>query len=170
AGILPAGRLDEFRYSSYWYLRRPKQRPARLRMEAALSAVGDLPDRTAGWKCYADHLVWQAAEGPAGKNAAYVSLSRGWAIGGEQFKQALLQDHAVARSAEQRARLHSGGGKGSLAEIGALESRGGRAPESNDRRVKRLAGGAARHGQPFLRQQTRREPAQKPTWRSRQMA
>jgi putative transposase len=99
AGILPAGRLDEFRYSSYWYLRRPKERPACLRANSALCAAGDLPDRAAGWKCYADYLTWQAAEGPAGKNAAYASLSRGWAIGGEEFKQALLRDHAVATEA-----------------------------------------------------------------------
>jgi len=43
----------------------------------------------ARWRSYADHLAWQAADGPAGKNAAYVTLSRGWAIGGNDFKQAL---------------------------------------------------------------------------------
>jgi hypothetical protein len=52
-----------------------------------------------GWNRYADYLAWQATEGPAGKNAAYVSLTRGWAIGGPEFKRALLQDHAVATAA-----------------------------------------------------------------------
>jgi len=33
---------------------------------------------------------------PAGKNQAYVALSRGWALGGPAFKKALLKDHAVA--------------------------------------------------------------------------
>jgi hypothetical protein len=96
AGIIPVARLGEYRPSSYWYLARPKERPAFLRMEASLAAAGELPDKAAGWKSYADYLAWQAAEGPAGKNAAYVSLTRGWAIGGGEFKAALLQDHAIA--------------------------------------------------------------------------
>ena len=41
-------------------------------------------------------LAWQLAEGPAGRSKAYVSMSKGWALGGKSFKQTLLQDHAVA--------------------------------------------------------------------------
>jgi putative transposase len=52
-------------------------------------------DRT-GWGCYADYLTWQAAEGPAGKNAAYISLSSGWALGSDEFKQALVRDYKLA--------------------------------------------------------------------------
>lgn len=96
AGLVPAERLAEYRYSSYWYLRRPKARPACLRLEGALLGAGDLPDTATGWNRYADYLAWQAAEGPAGKNRAYVALSRGWALGSPAFKQALLKDHAVA--------------------------------------------------------------------------
>jgi hypothetical protein len=66
-----------------------------LSCEAALRAAGELPDENAGWKSYLDYLAWQAEEGPAGKNRAYASLSRGWAIGSNEFKQALLQDEAV---------------------------------------------------------------------------
>lgn len=99
AGSIPVERLGEHRFSSYWYLRRPNQRPACLQVRAALAGAGDLPDTRAGWDHYADYLAWQAAEGPAGKNAAYVSLTRGWAIGGPEFKRALLQDHAVATAA-----------------------------------------------------------------------
>lgn len=99
AGIVPIGRLSEYRASSYWYLKRPQARPAFLRMEAALAGAGELSDQAAGWKSYASYLAWQAAEGPAGKNAAYVSLTRGWAIGGGEFKEALLRDQAVATEA-----------------------------------------------------------------------
>jgi len=60
-----------------------------------LCAAGNLPDTAAGWRHYADYLAWQAEEGPAGRNAAYASLSRGWAIGGDDFKRALLEDEAV---------------------------------------------------------------------------
>ena len=34
--------------------------------------------------------------GPAGKSKAYVSLSKGWALGTKDFKQTLLRDQAVA--------------------------------------------------------------------------
>jgi putative transposase len=101
AGVLPVIRLGEYRYSSYWYLRQPKVRPAGLRLETALTEAGGLADTTAGWNSYADYLAWQAAEGPAGKSKAYVSMSRGWALGSAGFKRTLMQDHALA--AESRA-------------------------------------------------------------------
>ena len=96
AGIIPVVRLGEYRHSSYWYLQRPRQRPYFLRAETALSEAGQLADTPAGRRSYADYLAWQLAEGSAGRSAAYVSMSRGWALGGPEFKRALLQDHTVA--------------------------------------------------------------------------
>ncbi len=96
AGIVPVERLKEYRYSSYWYLNQPQLRPACLQATTALAAAGALADTPAGWKSYAEYLGWQATEGPVGKSKAYVSMSKGWALGGTGFKQALLQDHAVA--------------------------------------------------------------------------
>jgi REP element-mobilizing transposase RayT len=106
AGVLPVGRLAEYRYSSYWYLRRPKQRPAFLQLGTVLAETGGWGDHAAGWTSYADHLAWQAAEGPTGKSQAYVSLSQGWALGSAGFKQTLVRDHALA--AESRAWEHQG--------------------------------------------------------------
>jgi hypothetical protein len=99
AGIVPAARVAEYRYSSLWYLSRPNERPAVLDVGATLRAAGELPDAASGWKRYVDYLGWQAEEGPAGKNRAYASLSRGWAIGSDAFKQALLKDEAVLADA-----------------------------------------------------------------------
>jgi REP element-mobilizing transposase RayT len=96
AGVVTPVALDSYRYSSYWYLARPKQRPAFLQLGRTLREVGDLVDTPAGWKAYADFLAWQAAEGPAGKSKAYVSLSKGWALGSGEFKAALIQDHQLA--------------------------------------------------------------------------
>lgn len=96
AGLVTPAALGGYRYSSYWYLVRPKQRPAFLRLGFTLREAGDLLDTRAGWKAYADFLAWQAAEGPAGKSKAYVSLSKGWALGSGEFKAALIQDHQVA--------------------------------------------------------------------------
>jgi putative transposase len=99
AGIVPLARLGEFRHSSYWYLSRPKARPAFLNLQTALAEAGGLADTPAGRRGYADYLAWQAASGPAGRNSAYVPLSQGWALGTKEFKAALIKDHALAASA-----------------------------------------------------------------------
>jgi hypothetical protein len=94
AEMVPATQLGEYRYSSYWYLRHPDRRPAFLTCATALHDLG-LDDVPAGRQSYADYLAWQAAEGPAGKNEAYVSLSSGWALGSDSFKADLVRDHAL---------------------------------------------------------------------------
>jgi len=99
--VVPTDKLDGYRYSSYWYLFRPKQRPAFLQLQTALEEVGGLADTAAGRRGYAAYLGWQATDGPAGKSKAYVSLSQGWALGTKEFKSALVKDHALA--AESRA-------------------------------------------------------------------
>lgn len=99
AGVVPVARLAEYRPSSYWHLVHPRERPPCLRVETALAEAGGLADTPAGWRSYAAHLAWQAAEGPAGRNAAYVSLSQGWALGTAGFKAALVKDHGVAAEA-----------------------------------------------------------------------
>lgn len=96
AGIVSVDRLAGYRHSSYWYLTKPKLRPAFLQSHTALTEAGALPDTPAGWRSYAGYLTWQAEQGPAGKSKAYVSMSKGWALGGKDFKQTLLQDQAVA--------------------------------------------------------------------------
>lgn len=106
AGILPVERLREYRHSSYWYLWESKARPAFLHCATALAEAGGLTDTPAGRRSYADYLAWQAAEGPAGKSKAYVRLSEGWALGTQEFKAALIKDHALA--AEARAWENTG--------------------------------------------------------------
>ncbi|MEO6992784.1 MAG: hypothetical protein ABI273_04070, partial [Lacunisphaera sp.] len=61
----------------------------------ALAEAGGLADTPVGRKQYADFLDWQATEGPVGKSKAYVSLSKGWAIGSAGFKTTLIKDHAL---------------------------------------------------------------------------
>ena len=96
AGVVPTGQLEGYRYSSYWYLSRPKGRPAGLDLRAALIEAGGLADTPDGRRSYGEYLAWQATEGPMGKSKAYVSLSKGWALGSAGFKAALIQDHALA--------------------------------------------------------------------------
>jgi putative transposase len=99
AGILPIERLEEYRYSSYWYGKRPKSRPVWLRFESVLAEAGALADTVAGWSSYREYLAWQVEEGPVGKSKAYVSLSKGWVVGSSGFKAALTKDHSVAAHA-----------------------------------------------------------------------
>jgi putative transposase len=99
AGVLPAARLEQYRYTSLWYLRRPNDRPPHLRLDLVLAAAGNLTDTPAGWDSYRDYLAWQAEQGPAGKSKAYVCLSQGWALGSDGFKTALIADHALAAAA-----------------------------------------------------------------------
>lgn len=112
AGAAAVGRLEEFRHSSYWYLKSPKARPEHLRVDTALLEAGGLSDTPAGRRAYADYLAWQAAEGPAGRNAAYVSMSKGWALGTQDFKRALVKDHKLAAEA----RAWEAGGAGEIRE------------------------------------------------------
>ena len=55
-----------------------------------------LADSARGRDVYAKYLAWQAAEGPAGKNEAYVSMSKGWALGSDGFKASLVKDYDLA--------------------------------------------------------------------------
>jgi putative transposase len=67
-----------------------------LTFEAVLAAAGELPDSKTGWQRYADHLAWLAADEGAQKELAFEAMSRGWALGGAGFKQALVQQHKDA--------------------------------------------------------------------------
>ncbi len=98
AGVAAVAALRDYRFSSSWYLVRPKDRPRFMQFESSLHEAGDLSDTRAGWQAYEQYLGWQAAEGPAGKSQAYVTMSKGWALGSGEFKAALIKDHALAAS------------------------------------------------------------------------
>jgi putative transposase len=99
AGLTEVRRLRDYRHASYWYLWRPKARPACYQPQYTLEAVGGLTDSAAGRRSYADYLAWQAEEGPVGRSKAYVNLTKGWALGSSGFKAALRVDHALAADA-----------------------------------------------------------------------
>ena len=96
AGVLPVAQLGDYRHSSYWYLWNSRARPGILQPQTALVEAGGLTDTPAGRRSYADYLAWQASEGPAGRSKTYVNLSRGWALGTQEFKEALVKDHSLA--------------------------------------------------------------------------
>jgi putative transposase len=96
AGIVTVEQLSEYRYSSYWYY--GQSRPEFLDLMTALMGAGQLSDTKDGWASYAQYLIWQNEKGPAGKSAAYESMSKGWVLGSREFKQALIKDEATAIS------------------------------------------------------------------------
>jgi len=98
ARLASVGRLADWRWSSYRWLRAKEDRPAWLRPATALTEAGGLADGPAGWAAYDRYLAWQAADGPAGKGPAYASLSQGWAIGTEHFRAALIKNHDLTAS------------------------------------------------------------------------
>ena len=113
AGVVPVEELSSYRASSYWHLGRD-QRPEGLRVTAALAEAGGWADSPAGRAAYAKYLAWQAAEGPAGRNAAYVAMSRGWALGGDDFKANLQAEHDLPESGQS----WDAGGRRELREAG----------------------------------------------------
>jgi REP element-mobilizing transposase RayT len=101
AGIISSVALGGYRFSSYWYLARPKARPRFFQLDTALREAGLLADTPAGWKAYARYLDWLAATGMAGQAKAYARMSRGWVLGSAEFRMALIKDHQLL--AESRA-------------------------------------------------------------------
>ncbi|HVU33809.1 MAG TPA: transposase [Opitutaceae bacterium] len=112
AGVVPVAELRAYRSGSYRLLVQPKERPSFLRVAAFLAEAGGLADTPAGWRCYEQYLAWQAAEGPAGRNRAYVNLTRGWALGTDEFKAQLVRErladanHHAWSAADRREERH----------------------------------------------------------------
>ncbi|HTZ20531.1 MAG TPA: transposase [Opitutaceae bacterium] len=96
AGLVSVRRLTDYDFCSYRFLWRPDERPACLRFAAALQEAGGLPDDSTGWQAYERYLEWQNEHGPAGRNPAYRSMSRGWMIGSDAFRNSLLEQHQQA--------------------------------------------------------------------------
>jgi REP element-mobilizing transposase RayT len=113
AGVVTVGRLKEYRDSSYWHLWRRQECPPCLGLETALRQAGGLADTLAGRRAYEKFLAWQAANGPAGRNQAYVSMSRGWVLGSQGFKEDLLKQYAPQPSS----RAWETAGKGELQRL-----------------------------------------------------
>ena len=90
AGICEVSELSHYRWSSYWYLRETKQRPACITPIICLKGAGDLDDTKRGWDRYAEYLKSLAADGAAQKEMAFDRMSRGWAIGTKEFQRRLV--------------------------------------------------------------------------------
>jgi REP element-mobilizing transposase RayT len=104
AGIVPAERLLEYRWSSL-PLFAGKQRPAFLEPATILAESGGLPDTPAGWRRYLRYLELLAEEEASLRERKFGRLSRGWVVGSATFKAGLKQDLAARGSSLERLEL-----------------------------------------------------------------
>jgi len=100
AGICDVAGLDEYRWSSYWYLRHPKSRPEFLDSTGALRYAGKLADTAAGQRSYRSYLEWLSADAVAQKEMAFGRMCRGWALGTQEFKRELLKSEGLLKDGD----------------------------------------------------------------------
>ena len=101
ANILPMASIGKYRYSSlHWLLQGKKGRPRFLDFSATLDACGRLKDGPVGRRKYVEYLSWLSEDEPRQKALNFDRMSKGWAHGSEEFKDALVEDRK--REAAQR--------------------------------------------------------------------
>ena len=98
AGLAPPAEAAKYPWSSL-----PKfsgrARPPWLEASTVLAQAGGLADTAKGWKSYRGYLAFLAEDEPSRKALAAERLSRGWCVGGPEFKEAMKRDH-LERGAE----------------------------------------------------------------------
>lgn len=77
----------------------PARRPAWLEASTVLAEAGGLPDTSRGWQKYYAYLEFLAEDEPSRKALVAANLSRGWCVGGREFKAEMKREH-LARGAE----------------------------------------------------------------------
>ena len=92
AGICPLSDLKNYRYGSYWYLRRSSKRPGFFNAETCLEGAGCLRDNPYGRNKYEAYLDWLQEDNVRQKSLNFDKMSKGWVLGTKTFKQSLLKD------------------------------------------------------------------------------
>ena len=115
ARVVSAARLAEFRWSSLWWFAQ-RERPACLVAETVLTESGGLADTKAGWRRYLAYLDVLAEEDTKRRGEKFGRLSRGWAVGTEDFKAGLKKQ--LTRDADSAERFELlGGGPGARRQL-----------------------------------------------------
>jgi putative transposase len=92
AGICDVQGLRRAPFGSYALLWNKRKRPSFLEFEACLESAGSLKDSAYGRRKYEEYLLWLVEDKPRQKAMLFESMSKGWAMGTKEFKQALLED------------------------------------------------------------------------------
>jgi len=103
AKMCSVGELNDYRWSSYWYLHHPRRRPEFMDASGALEHAGGLRDTPAGRKKYADYLEWLSSSDVVRKEMAFEKMCHGWAIGTKDFKRKLLETEGLLKDGSTEA-------------------------------------------------------------------
>lgn len=100
AGIVTIEQLAQFRWSSFRRFVKA-ERPAFLVCNDWLAAVGGIGDTAEGWQRYREYIAWLAADEGEQKRQGFETMSRGWAIGDDNWRKALAKDNAESLAAQE---------------------------------------------------------------------
>ena len=101
ARIVELERLAQFRWSSYRaFGRGADERPAWLSCEDWLRTHGELADTPAGWLSYQHRLAWLLADTGRQKEAAFETMSQGWALGSKDDQREVLAEFHTMEQAK----------------------------------------------------------------------
>lgn len=98
AGVVPANNAAAHPWGSLPKFGQCKRAPW-LEASVVLAEAGGLPDTARGWKRYLAYLEFLAEDEPSRKALVAKQLSRGWCVGGAQFKAEVRQQY-MFRGAE----------------------------------------------------------------------
>lgn len=99
AGLCDISNLKTYRYGSYWFLRKRKQRPDFLDLSTCLEGAEISVDGSRGWSRYDRYLSWLVEDEPTRKAMEFERMSKGWALGDKSFKKGLIQDERQMKAA-----------------------------------------------------------------------
>ncbi len=92
AGVCDVAGLKSLDFCSYRHLWNKRKRPKFLSLDASLESAGNLRDIPTGRRKYADYLSWLSEDEPRQKAYLFDRMSKGWAMGSQEFRAALLED------------------------------------------------------------------------------
>lgn len=92
AGIVAADKLDEYPWTSLYYLRNKKARPEALHLKRFLEIDHGFKDVRSGHEAYLRLLQEKAGMNASEIHAWRCECSRGWCLGSKEFKRALMDD------------------------------------------------------------------------------
>ena len=95
AGIVSSDQLQEYRWSSFWYLFHKRKRPSFMDISSCLYFAGHLADTPTDLKKYKSYLDCLAESNTEQADAKFKHLCRGWALGTRNFKSALLEKRQI---------------------------------------------------------------------------
>jgi putative transposase len=98
AGIVSADKVESYAWSSLPKFRERK-RLKWLEPSVLLAEAGNLADSASGWRQYGQYLEFLATDGPSRKTLVAAKMSRGWCLGGKEFREQMRKE-AAERGAE----------------------------------------------------------------------